>query len=189
MQYRELRTYTSLWGMEKRLYKFYDINLPYPVSVKQIGFFLGTLAPWVFLLNLIGVPFSNPWYVVWIVPPFAVAYYANRPVAEGKQLFDYILSQVGYVIKGRQYNGLKPAVGSSKTKTTYQVQCLAWSENETRKANRKKKTQQGSKGKTQNRKSFFGKKKRNTHPHSAEKTHNTPKSKKTTHTKKVKQRT
>lgn len=126
---RELRTYTSLWGMEKRLYKFYDINLPYPVSIKQIGFFLGTLIPWFFIMNTLGVPLANPWYVLWIAPPFAAAYFGNKEVAEGKKLGDYALSQFNYFSGNRTFVDLQPAVGDLKLDEQYEFTCVVWREN------------------------------------------------------------
>jgi len=33
----ELPTYTSIWRIEKRLYKLYDFRLPMPVPVGQIA--------------------------------------------------------------------------------------------------------------------------------------------------------
>ena len=104
----ELRTYTSLWGVEKRLYKFYDINLPYPVSVKQLGIFVGALVPWLILMNLVNMPFEPPWHLVWIAPPILAMIYANRPIAEGKTLVDYVMSQVKFFLSNHKYSGLRP---------------------------------------------------------------------------------
>ncbi len=118
----ELRTYTGLWKVERRLYKFYDINLPYPVSIRQIGLFIGFTIPWVAILTVLGVPFATPWHVVWLVPPVAFAWYSNRPVAEGKTLLEYGASQIGFVFRPRHYAALvsvpgKPVVNYVEGKT------------------------------------------------------------------------
>ena len=105
----QLRTYTGLWKVEKRLYKFYDIALPYPVSIKQVGVFIAAVIPWFMLMSLFRVPLGTPiGFLVWVAPPIAVAWYSNRPIAEGKGLWDYGLSQVRYFFGPKSYAALTP---------------------------------------------------------------------------------
>lgn len=104
----QLRTYTGLWGVEKRLYKIYDIALPYPVSLKQLGIFLSTATVWWTILAIFRLPFDTPWHVVWLAPPFLITWLANQPVAEGKTLTDYVLSNARYYLKGKHYADMMP---------------------------------------------------------------------------------
>lgn len=114
----QLRTYTGLWNVEKRLYKFYDVSLPYPVSVKQIGIFAGTFIPWMGIMALFHVPFAPPFgHLLWIFPPAIFAFYANRPVAEGKTLTDYVASQVRFFLASKVHSGLKAEVHPEGSKT------------------------------------------------------------------------
>lgn len=115
----ELRTYTGLWKVERRLYKFYDINLPYPVSIRQIGLFIGFTIPWVFLMNILHVPFATPWHVVWLAPPALFSWYSNRPVAEGKTLIEYGASQIGFLLRPRYYASMRAASGKPETHYVY----------------------------------------------------------------------
>ena len=52
----ELPTYTSIWRIEKRLYKLYDFRLPMPLPVGQIVVFMAITVPYVLLLTLLGLP-------------------------------------------------------------------------------------------------------------------------------------
>jgi hypothetical protein len=79
----DLPTYTNIWRIEKRLYKLYDVRLPMPLPLVQIGVFLGVFLPWIILLQLVGVPFHAPWHVVYLVPPGVLTWLATRPVIEG----------------------------------------------------------------------------------------------------------
>jgi len=105
----QLRTYTGLWGVEKRLYKFYDIALPYPVSVKQLGLFVVSALAWAGLMSLFQVPFDPPWNVVWLAPPFLITYYGNRPVAEGKTFTEFAISQIKYFFGDKAFTALEAA--------------------------------------------------------------------------------
>lgn len=115
----QLRTYTGLWGVEKRLYKFYDITLPYPVSVKQLGIFSFSAFVWWSLMALFQVPFDSPWNVVWLAPPFMITYYSNRPVAEGKTMADFAISQFKYFMGDRVYTALVPAAIKTSRQTIF----------------------------------------------------------------------
>lgn len=119
----ELRTYTGLWRVEKRLYKFYDINLPYSISLKQIGIFAAVTVPWLVLMTLLQVPFSAPWNVLWIAPPFLITWVANKPVAEGKTLLEFGFAQIGYVTRPRTYAALSP---SSSKPAQHWVHGTSW---------------------------------------------------------------
>nr|MDH3116524.1 TcpE family conjugal transfer membrane protein [Bacillus subtilis] len=44
MKPKILRTYNSVWKVEKVLYAIQDIPLPIPVTYRQIGFFAGGMA-------------------------------------------------------------------------------------------------------------------------------------------------
>lgn len=111
----EMRTYTSLWGIEKRLYRFYDMNLPYPVSIKQIGALFGFGGPWLLLMSVLGIPFAPPFgHLIWLAPPIIFVWYFNKPVAEGKKLFDFLYSQMRYFLGPRNYADLTPYSASEE---------------------------------------------------------------------------
>uniref|UniRef100_UPI000AA39019 TcpE family conjugal transfer membrane protein n=1 Tax=Actinomadura formosensis TaxID=60706 RepID=UPI000AA39019 len=104
----DLPTYTNIWRIEKRLYKLYDLRLPMPLPLVQIGVFLGVFVPWILLLRLIGVPFESPWHVLYIVPPGVLTWLATRPVIEGKRLTELLLSQSRYLAEPRTWCRLTP---------------------------------------------------------------------------------
>jgi len=105
----ELRTYTGLWATEKKIYRFYDVNLPMPVSARQIGILLGSAIPWIALLAFIGVPFEPPLpYLLYLAPPVLLTWWSNRPVAEGKGLVDFVRSQIMFLASPRTYAALTP---------------------------------------------------------------------------------
>lgn len=104
----DLPTYTNIWRIEKRLYKLYDLRLPMPLPLVQIGVFLGVFVPWILLLRLVGVPFESPWHVLYIVPPGVLTWLATRPVIEGKRLTELLLSQSRYLAEPRTWCRLTP---------------------------------------------------------------------------------
>src|SRR5215467_7093697 len=82
----ELPTYTSIWRIEKRLYKLYDFRLPMPVPVGQMAVFAAIAVPYLVLLSVLGVPFNHTLIWLYVLPPGLATWLATRPVLEGKRL-------------------------------------------------------------------------------------------------------
>ena len=93
----ELPTYTSIWRIEKRLYKLYDFRLPMPLPVGQIIVFTAITVPYVILLTLLGLPFTHSLFWLYVLPPGVLTWLATRPVLESKRLPELIISQVRYL--------------------------------------------------------------------------------------------
>ena len=92
----DLPTYTSIWRIEKRLYKLYDFRLPMPVPVGQIAVFAAITVPYVILLTILGLPFNHTLFWLYVLPPGVITWLATRPVLESKRLPELIISQVRY---------------------------------------------------------------------------------------------
>jgi MinD-like ATPase involved in chromosome partitioning or flagellar assembly len=93
----DLPTYTSIWRIEKRLYKLYDFRLPMPVPVGQIAVFAAITVPYVILLTVLGLPFNHTLFWLYVLPPGVITWLATRPVLESKRLPELIISQVRYL--------------------------------------------------------------------------------------------
>jgi MinD-like ATPase involved in chromosome partitioning or flagellar assembly len=93
----DLPTYTSIWRIEKRLYKLYDFRLPMPLPIGQVAVFVAIAVPYVVLLTLVGVPFNHTLIWLYILPPGATTWLVTRPVLEGKRLPELVKSQLRYL--------------------------------------------------------------------------------------------
>ena len=93
----DLPTYTSIWRIEKRLYKLYDFRLPMPVPVGQIAVFAAITVPYVIILTVLGLPFSHTLFWLYVLPPAVLTWLATRPVLESKRLPELVISQVRYL--------------------------------------------------------------------------------------------
>ena len=105
----DLPTYTSIWRIEKRLYKLYDFRLPMPLPVGQISVFAAIAVPYVVLLGVLGLPFNHTLIWLYILPPGALTWLATRPVLEGKRLPELIKSQIRYLAEPRVWCRMAPS--------------------------------------------------------------------------------
>ncbi len=104
----DLPTYTSIWRIEKRLYKLYDFRLPMPVPVGQIAVFAAITVPYVIILTVLGLPFSHTLFWLYVLPPAVLTWLATRPVLESKRLPELIISQVRYLGEPATWCRLSP---------------------------------------------------------------------------------
>lgn len=104
----EIQDYTSFWNLERKVYSFYDVQLPVPVSLRVLGVFVGTGVPWWFLMWAVGMPLGTPWYLVWLIPPVFFAWFGNKPIFEGKTLIGYLATRVKHLFENKNYKRLEP---------------------------------------------------------------------------------
>lgn len=104
----DLPTYTSIWRIEKRLYKLYDFRLPMPLPIGQITVFAAIAVPYVVLLTILGLPFNHTLVWLYVLPPGAATWLVTRPVLEGKRLPELVKSQVRYLAEPRVWCRMAP---------------------------------------------------------------------------------
>jgi TcpE family len=102
-----LRTYTDVWRIEREITHWYDIDLPFPLSVQRLVAAGAALVPWAMLLRLLGVPFQpGLGMIAYLLVPGLAGYYATQPIAEGKRLHEYLLSWARYLLEPRRLHRL-----------------------------------------------------------------------------------
>jgi MinD-like ATPase involved in chromosome partitioning or flagellar assembly len=97
----DLPTYTSIWRIEKRLYKLYDFRLPTPLPIGQVAVFAGVAVPYVVLLTVLGLPFNHTLIWLYVLPPGLATWLVTRPVLESKRLPELVRSQLRYLAEPR----------------------------------------------------------------------------------------
>jgi MinD-like ATPase involved in chromosome partitioning or flagellar assembly len=104
----DLPTYTSIWRIEKRLYKLYDFRLPAPLPITWIGVFVAITVPYVAFLLAVGLSFNHTLVWLYVLPPAVLTWLTTRPVMEGKRLPELVTSQVRYIAEPRAWCRMTP---------------------------------------------------------------------------------
>jgi hypothetical protein len=104
----DLPTYTSIWRIEKRLYKLYDFRLPMPLPIGQLTVFAAIAVPYVVLLTVLGLPFNHKLIWLYVLPPGVLTWLATRPVLESKRLPELVGSQLRYLAEPRVWCRMAP---------------------------------------------------------------------------------
>ena len=119
-------TYTNIWATERKIYAFGDISLPTPVSFKQIGLFLLVGAPWFIIMGVLGVPFVSESPIpmmLWFGPPLILSIMGNKKLLEGKSVFEFIGSQINFLLEPKNiYDG----EADSTIDKTFTIEANVW---------------------------------------------------------------
>lgn len=105
----ELPVYTSIFRLQRRLYRVYDIELPVPISFPQVAAFLLAVFVDVIVLRAIGFELSPGTAWAYLVPPAVAAWLANRRISDERSPADWCLAQIRHLVEPRTLTGLAPA--------------------------------------------------------------------------------
>lgn len=98
---KSIKTYTSIWNVDKVLYAIYDVPLPFPMTYSQIAWLVSTFILSIVLSNVF--PFSLIENVLLknIALPIGITWLASQKTFDDKKPQNYLLSFVKFHLRGR----------------------------------------------------------------------------------------
>lgn len=102
---KSVKVYTPLMRYDKILFAIQDLELPVPVTYRQIGFFFGTLAFMMIFVHLPGLGFlQSSWLINYIGIPIAATWFFTKFKLDGKMPLLYIYDYLRFKLFGGIYN-------------------------------------------------------------------------------------
>lgn len=99
---KKIRSYSSIWSVEKVIYAINDMRLPFPITFSQMAWFvacefavlaLGELPPLSMidgaLLKYFGIPAGITWFM-------------SQKTWDGKKPFSFVKSYTAYLLRPKQ---------------------------------------------------------------------------------------
>ena len=93
---KKIRSYTSIWNVEKVIYAINDLKLPFPVSFNQIAWFVLTLFIIIVLGNLPPLSLINGALLKYLGIPAGIAWFMSQKSFDGKKPIGFIKSIYRY---------------------------------------------------------------------------------------------
>ena len=103
----DLVTYTSVFRIERRLYKVFDIELPRPVSLVQAGAFVAVLVLMLLVGPIVGLTFSQSTAWLYIAVGAVVSVLASQPIVDAKRPHELIASRLRYLFEPKELYRLR----------------------------------------------------------------------------------
>ena len=118
---KKIRSYTSIWNVEKVLYAINDINLPFPVTFTQITWFVLTEFIVILFADVPPLSMIEGAFLKYFGIPVALAYYVKDGVPAPVS-GDYVFSELVNPVFTKDGDNLKVSVSvkypDNKSKTT-----------------------------------------------------------------------
>lgn len=100
---KQIRVYNQVFRIEKTVYSIQGINLPLPVSYRQLAFFVGTLALMVVLNKFPPISWVDYFLVKFVGIPGIVAWFFTRKTLDGKAPHRFILRYLEHLFSPHHF--------------------------------------------------------------------------------------
>ena len=96
---KKLKSYTSIWSVEKVIYAINDFKLPFPITFSQMAWFVGSLFLVMMLSDLPPLSFIDGALLKYIGIPVGITWFMNQKTFDGKKPYRFIQTLLIYFLR------------------------------------------------------------------------------------------
>lgn len=96
---KKMKSYTSIWNVEKVLYSINDFNLPFPVTFSQMAWFVLTLFAVMLLGNLPPLSMIDGAFLKYLGIPLSVTWFMSKKSFDGKKPYGFLKSLLLFAVR------------------------------------------------------------------------------------------
>lgn len=116
----KMKSYSSVWNVEKVVYGISDISLPFPVTYSQMLWFVVSLLIVVMFKDIPPLSFINGALIKYVVIPVGITWFMSQKTFDGKKPFHFIRTIICYALRPKLTYGGK-AVKFSEEKLNEEI--------------------------------------------------------------------
>ena len=96
---KKIKSYTSIWSVEKVIYAINDFQLPFPVTFSQMAWFVLSLFVVILFGELPPLNMIDGAFLKYFGIPVAVTWFASQKTFDGKKPFSFLKSSISYLLR------------------------------------------------------------------------------------------
>ena len=96
---KKLKSYTSIWSIEKVIYAINDFRLPFPVTFTQMTWFVLSLFAVMLLSNVPPLSLIEGALLKYIGIPVGLTWFMSKKTFDGKKPYGFLKSVVTYFFR------------------------------------------------------------------------------------------
>lgn len=96
---KKIRSYTSIWSVEKVLYSINDFKLPFPITFTQMTWFVLSLFAVMLLGNVPPLSMIDGAFLKYFGIPMVITWFMCQKTFDGKKPYGFLKSVIAYVIR------------------------------------------------------------------------------------------
>ncbi|MDE1548707.1 conjugal transfer protein [Jeotgalibaca caeni] len=96
---KKIRSYTSIWSVEKVLYSINDFRLPFPISFTQMTWFVVSLFAVMLLGNLPPLSLIEGVFLKYFGIPVVLTWFMSQKTFDGKKPYGFLKAVIAYLTR------------------------------------------------------------------------------------------
>ncbi|WP_429974853.1 conjugal transfer protein [Enterococcus sp. DIV0840c] len=98
---KKIRSYTSIWSVEKVLYAINDLQLPFPITFTQMTWFVVSLLAVILFSNIPPLSFIDGALLKYVGLPAALTWFMSQKTFDGKKPYGFLKSILSYWLRAK----------------------------------------------------------------------------------------
>lgn len=105
---KKIRSYTSIWSVEKVIYAINDLQLPFPVTFTQMTWFVVSLLVIILFANLPPLSMIEGALLKYVGIPVGLTWFMSQKTFDGKKPYGFLKSVCSYLVRSKTTYAGKP---------------------------------------------------------------------------------
>lgn len=105
---KKIRSYSSIWSVEKVIYAINDLQLPFPVTFTQMTWFILSLFFMILFGNLPPLSMIEGALLKYLGVPIGITWFMCKKTFDGKKPMGFLKSVISYLIRSKVTYAGKP---------------------------------------------------------------------------------
>lgn len=98
---KKIRSYTSIWSVEKVLYAINDLQLPFPITFTQMTWFVVSLLAVILFGNVPPLSLIGGALLKYVGLPAALTWFMSQKTFDGKKPYGFLKSILSYWLRAK----------------------------------------------------------------------------------------
>ena len=99
---KKIKSYTSIWAVEKVIYAINDFQLPFPVTFSQMAWFVVTLLIMIVFGSIPPLSLIQGAFLKYLGIPIGVTWFMSKKTFDGKRPYGFLRSVILYVFRTKK---------------------------------------------------------------------------------------
>lgn len=102
MEKKKIKSYTSIWRVDRIIYALSDLPLPIPMTSSQITWFVGSFMVVLMFGKVFPLSLIDNMLMKNIILPIFITWFMSAKSFDGKRPYSYVRSMFGYCIRPKE---------------------------------------------------------------------------------------
>ena len=105
---KKIKSYTSIWSVEKVIYAINDLQLPFPITFTQMTWFIVSLFVVILFGNIPPLSMIDGALLKYVGIPVGLTWFMSQKTFDGKKPYGFLKSIITYMVKPKVTYAGKP---------------------------------------------------------------------------------